>query len=109
MVDLILNERYRTPTVSVGEPLDRNAKMTDQIIQELKIQLKGGQTVVVNFKAEKADVLNPQVEAFLKACGDKEKQAGNFLFQGARIVLVRLADVSAAEVVSYIAKEGEKK
>ena len=33
--------------------------MTDQIIQELKIQLKGGQTVVVNFKAEKADVLNP--------------------------------------------------
>ena len=83
--------------------------MADQIIQELKIQLKGGQTVVVNFKAEKAEVLNPQVEAFLKACGDKEKQAGNFLFQGARVVLVRLADVSAAEVVSYIAKEGEKK
>lgn len=56
--------------------------MADQIIQELKIQLKGGQTVVVNFKAEKAEVLNPQVEAFLKACGDKEKQVGNFLFQG---------------------------
>ena len=83
--------------------------MTDQIIQELKIQLKGGQTVVVNCSAEKAEILNPQIEAFLKACGDKEKQAGNFLFQGARIVLVRLADVSAAEVVSYIAKEGEKK
>lgn len=74
------------------------------IVQELKIQLRGGQTVDVNFKAEKAEVLNPQIEAFLKALGDKEKQEGNFLFQGARIVVVRLADVSAAEVVSLIAK-----
>ena len=83
--------------------------MAEQIIQELKVQLKGGQTVAVNFKAEKAEVLNPQIEAFLKACGDKEKQVGNFLFQGARVVLIRIADVSAAEVVSYIAKEGTKK
>ena len=49
-------------------------------------------------------VLNPQVESFLKALGDKDKQAGNFLFQGARVVLIRLADVSAAEVVSLVAK-----
>ncbi len=83
--------------------------MAEQIIQELKVQLKGGQTVAVNFKAEKAEVLNPQIEAFLKACGDKEKQGGNFLFQGARVVLIRIADVSAAEVVSYIAKEGAQK
>ena len=82
---------------------------TPKIIQELKVQLRGGQTVTVTFNAEKADVLNPQVEAFLKACGDKEKLVGICLFQGARFVLVRLADVSAAEVVSYIAKEGEKK
>ncbi len=74
--------------------------MADQIIQELKIQLKGGQTVVVNFKAEKAEVLNPQVEAFLKACGDKEKQVGNFLFQGARIVPVR--SVNSCFVISSI-------
>ena len=46
----------------------------------------------------------PQIEAFLKALGDKEKREGNFLFQGARVVLVRLEDVSAAEVVSLIAK-----
>lgn len=82
--------------------------MADQIIQELKVQLKGGQTVVVNFKAEKAEVLNPQIEAFLKACGEQEKQEGNFLFQGARVVLIRLADVSAAEVVSYISKPKEE-
>ena len=81
--------------------------MENQIIQELKVQLKGGQTVSVNFKAEKAEVLNPQIEAFLKACGEKEKQESNFLFQGARVVLVRIADVSAAEVVSYIAKPQE--
>ena len=80
------------------------AENQEQIVQDLKIQLRGGQTVDVNFKAEKADVLNPQIEAFLKALGDKEQREGNFLFQGARVVLVRLADVSAAEVVSLIAK-----
>lgn len=80
------------------------AENQEQIVQDLKIHLRGGQTVDVNFKAEKADVLNPQIEAFLKALGDKEKREGNFLFQGARVVLVRLADVSAAEVVSFIAK-----
>lgn len=77
---------------------------TQKIIQKLKVQLRGGQTVTVTFNAEKADVLNPQVESFLKALGDKNKQAGNFLFQGARVVLIRLADVSAAEVVSLVAK-----
>lgn len=77
---------------------------TPKIIQKLKVQLRGGQTVTVTFNAEKADVLNPQVESFLKALGDKDKQAGNFLFQGARVVLIRLADVSATEVVSLVAK-----
>ena len=77
---------------------------TPKIIQELKVQLRGGQTVTVAFNAEKADILNPQIESFLKALGDKDKQAGNFLFQGARVVLIRFADVSAAEVVSLVAK-----
>ena len=75
-----------------------------KIIQELKVQLRGGQTVTVAFNAEKADILNPQIESFLKALGDKDKQVRNFLFQGARVVLIRLADVSAAEVVSLVAK-----
>lgn len=77
---------------------------TPKIIQELKVQLRGGQTVTVAFNAKKADILNPQIESFLKALGDKDKQAGNFLFQGARVVLIRFADVSAAEVVSLVAK-----
>ena len=77
---------------------------TPKIIQELKVQLRGGQTVTVAFNAEKTDILNPQIESFLKALGDKDKQVRNFLFQGARVVLIRLADVSAAEVVSLVAK-----
>lgn len=83
--------------------------MTQQIIQQMTICLKGGQTVVVPFNAEKTDVLNPQIEAFLKALGDKEKQEGNFLFQGARVVLVRLHDVSSVDVVSLIRTEEDKK
>ena len=75
------------------------------VIKQLTISLRGGQTVVVPFNAEKADQLNPQIEAFMQALGDKQKAEGSFLFQGARVVLVRLADVSAAEVVSLIRKE----
>lgn len=77
---------------------------TPKITQELKVQLRSGQTVTVAFNAEKADILNPQIESFLKALGDKDKQVRNFLFQGARVVLIRLADVSVAEVVSLVAK-----
>ena len=55
--------------------------MAQQIIQQLTVYLKGGQTVVVPFNAEKAEVLNPQIEAFVKALGDATKKDGNFLFQ----------------------------
>ena len=65
------------------------------------------QVVTVDFKAEKADKLNAQIEDFLKALGDPEKKESNFLFQGARVVMIRLSDVSAAEVVSMIQKPQE--
>ena len=79
--------------------------MAQQFIQQLTISLRGGQTVVIPFNAEKAEVLNTQIEAFLKALGEKEKADGSFLFQGARVVLVRLADVSCADVVSLVRKD----
>lgn len=79
--------------------------MTQKIIQKLTVYLNGGQTIEVPFNAEKAEALNPQIEAFLKALGNKEKREGNFLFQGARVVIIRLVDVSGADVVSLIQKE----
>ena len=75
-----------------------------QVIQQLTVFLKGGQSLVIPFNAEKAELLNPQIEAFLKTLSNAEQKDQVFLFQGARVVLVRLADVSAAEVVSLIAK-----
>lgn len=83
--------------------------MTQKVIQKLTVYLKGGQTIEVPFNAEKAEVINPQIESFLKALGDKEKREGNFLFQGARVVVIRIADVSGAEVVSLVQKEAAKK
>ena len=74
--------------------------MAAQCMQQLTVQLKGGQTL-------QAEVLNPQIEAFMKALGDKEKK--NFVFQGARMVFIRLDDVSACEVMSFVKKEEEKK
>ena len=61
--------------------------MAQQIIQQLTVYLKGGQTVVVPFNAEKAEVLNPQIEAFVKPHGEETKKDGNFHIQGARIVM----------------------
>lgn len=55
-----------------------------------------------------AEVLNPQIEAFFKALGDATKMDGNFLFQGARVVMFRLSEVAGAEVVSLVRKEKEE-
>ena len=66
--------RQLPSTIDTGK---ENLKM---VIQQLTISLRGGQTVVVPFNAEKADQLNTQIEAFL-------------------------ADVSAAEVISLVRKE----
>ena len=45
----------------------------------------------------------------IKALGDTTKKDGNFLFQGARVVLFRLSEVAGAEVVSLVRKEKEEK
>jgi hypothetical protein len=79
----------------------------DQFFQRLSIFLKGGQTIVVDFKAAEPSKLNPQIESFIQAMGDPEKKDKNFLFQGARVVLVRLPDVSGIDVVSLVLKAGE--
>ena len=42
------------------------------------------------------------------ALGDADQKDMNFLFQGARVVLVRLSDVSGLDVVSMILKEQAK-
>lgn len=76
-----------------------------EVIQQLTVFLEGGQNIVIPFNAEKPEILNPQIETFLKALSEKDKKDGNFLFQGARVVLIRLKDVSACDVVSLIRKE----
>lgn len=78
-----------------------------EFFQKLSVYLKGGQTLVIPFKAAKADSLNPQIETFLKLMGEPEKRDSNFVFQGARVVCLRLADVSAFDVVSFVRKEEE--
>lgn len=80
-----------------------------QIIQKLTVFLKGGQTIVLPFEAEKPDVLGAQLDAFLKALNDKNKADSNYLFTGARLVLVRLADVSGVDIVTLVRKENAEK
>ena len=80
----------------------------EEYIQQLNIYLKGGQVLSVNFRVEKADKLNTQIDAFFKALGDKDSSGKNFLFQSQRPVIVRLSDVSAAYVVSFVLKKKKK-
>ena len=75
-----------------------------QIIQTLKICLRGGQIIEIPFQAGKVNELNPQIQEFIKALGDETKKDGKFLFQGQRMVLVRLSDVSSADIMSLIVK-----
>ena len=35
---------------------------------------------MIPFNAEKPEILNPQIETFLKALSEKDKKDGNFLF-----------------------------
>lgn len=81
------------------------AEVKQEFIQQLTVSLNGGQTLSVPFHAASADKLNPQIEDFFKCLADKNKQDGVFVFQGARVVLIRIADVSAADVVSLIKKQ----
>ena len=82
--------------------------MTQHIIQQLAVHLTSGRTVVVPFNAELKDVLNPLIDAFFKSLGDATMKDGNFLFQGARVVLFRLSEVAGAEVVSLVRKEKDE-
>lgn len=83
--------------------------MAQTFIQQLNIYLKGGQTLSVPFNAESANKLNTQIEAFVKAMGDKENAQKNFVFQGQRLVMVHLPDVSAIDVVSLVRTEKEER
>lgn len=76
-----------------------------QIIQHVVISLKGGQTIAIDFVAQKANELNPQIAAFMRALGEAGKKDANFVFQGQRLVLLRLSDVSAVDVLSLEKKE----
>lgn len=83
--------------------------MTDpQFLQQLTIELKGGQTIHVPFNIEKPGAINPQIDAFIKAVGDPSKRDFSFVFKGAQVVLVRLEDVSAVQIVSLVRKDEEE-
>ena len=83
--------------------------MAQQFIQQLTVHLKGGQTVVVPFNAEKAEVLKRQIVAFIKAHGVTTEKDGRVLVQGAGVGLLRLCAVAGAGVVSLVRKEKEEK
>ena len=85
------------------ETMESVAGTKPQIVQQLTIVFRGGHTENVQFGTQSPDELNPQVEDFLRACADPAQKNKSFLFQGARIIFVRLEEVAGASVMSFIA------
>jgi len=73
-----------------------------RIVQQLTIHLTGGQSVKIRFNAEKPDVFNFQIQGFLIALNDRNKQNCGFVFEGANVVFVRISEVIAAEARSFV-------
>lgn len=71
-------------------------------IQRLSLYLKSGRDLVIDFKTEDQKTLNPQIEILNKALGDPASQEKVVVFQGERLVQVRIKDIAAFEVLSLV-------
>lgn len=71
-------------------------------IQRLSLYLKSGRDLVIDFKTEDQKTLNPQIEILNKALGDPASQEKVVVFQGERLVQVRIREIAALEVLSLV-------
>lgn len=69
-----------------------------QHIQRLTIALKSGRIFVIDFAAQENGILNPQIQQFINLVGDPDNQDKAFVFQGQRVVGVRIGEAAAFEV-----------
>lgn len=77
-------------------------------LQRLTITLKSGSHLVVDFGTEEASKINPQIETLVQNLGNPEAQDKVISFSGQRLIVVRICDISAVEMVSLNLTVGEK-
>ena len=70
------------------------------MIQQLTIQLRGGQTLSVGFQPGSDGGINEQINFFCQKLTEKDPGNDFFMFQGQTTILVRFADVSGVQIVN---------
>ena len=76
--------------------------MEQKNFQRLTVYLKGGQILNVDFNATGANKLNPQIELLIKSIGEPKAQEKVIVFEGQRLIGIRVSEVAAYEVLPLV-------
>lgn len=71
-------------------------------IQRLTVVLKSGNVLSVDFGVAEEPKLNPQIELLAKSLGDSKAQNNVIIFEGQRLIGIRISEVSAFEVIPLV-------
>lgn len=73
-------------------------------IQRLTVVLKSGNVLTCDFGVAEEPKLNPQIELLAKSLGDAKAQNNVIIFEGQRLIGIRISEVSAFEVIPLVVK-----
>lgn len=79
--------------------------MEQQNLQRLTVYLKGGQILNVDFNATESNKLNPQIELLAQTTGDLKAQDKVIVFEGQRLIGIRVSEIAAYEVLPLVLKK----
>lgn len=75
--------------------------MEQKNLQRLIVYLKSGQTITVDFDAAESNKVTPQIELLTKNLTNPDAQNKAVVFEGKRLIGIRVCEVAAYEVQSF--------
>lgn len=76
--------------------------MEQKNLQRLTVYLKSGQTITVDFDVAESNKVTPQIELLTKNFTNPDAQNKAVVFEGKRLIGIRVSEVAAYEVQSFI-------
>jgi len=81
--------------------------MEEKKIQRLTVVLKSGNVLNCDFGVAEEPKLNPQIELLVKSLGDPKAQNNVIIFEGQRLIGIRISEVSAFEVIPLVVRPNQ--
>lgn len=75
--------------------------MEQKNLQRLTVYLKSGQTITVDFGVAESNKVTPQIELLTKNLTNPDAQNKAVVFEGKRLIGIRVSEVAAYEVQSF--------